>query len=506
MVNAHRAVGRTIFKTGLPSWIHNPLAALRRDMQGWWASVRGRSPIRPGLSTYYFNLSGGKRRIHLRVGTNGSGILMVDATDAVHLNQSAAIMAKFALDGRPKDHALAALGARFSAVGAGEARRHVDQIYDLVDHLKTTTDACPTCGLDALRTPFFSVQVAAPYKADLALTYGCNNACRHCYNRVQQPPLSTNLRSVPGEGQGEGLSLPQWKKTLQKLAHIGVPHVIFTGGEPTLYPGLVDLIREAENIGLITGLNTNGRRLAVRSYVNALLYAGLSHVQITLESCRAEIHNTMTCAYSFVETCLGIANAISAGLHVITNTTLTRRNVGHALETIDFLHRLGLKTFAMNGMIYSGRGLHGHDAVEIEQLHCVLAAVRDRAKTLGMSFLWYTPTDYCRLSPLELDLGPRRCNAGEYSMCIEPNGDVLPCQSYYVAAGNILRDPWPQIWHSDLFHGFRDRVRDPRACGLPERCWQCPDLHLCAGGCRLEQLHSEKIEKEGLGNLLPSRS
>ena len=93
-----------------------------------------------------------------------------------------------------------------------------------------------------------------------------------------------------------------------------------------------------------------------------------------------------------------------------------------------------------------------------------------------MRFLWYTPTEYCRLSPVELELGPRRCNAGEYSICIEPNGDVLPCQSYYVPAGNILRDPWERIWQSELFRGFRRRAADPQAAGLPERCWTCPDL------------------------------
>jgi radical SAM protein with 4Fe4S-binding SPASM domain len=130
----------------------------------------------------------------------------------------------------------------------------------------------------------------------------------------------------------------------------------------------------------------------------------------------------------------------------------------------------------------------------------VLPAVRDRAKTLGMRFLWYTPTEYCRLSPLELELGPKRCNAGEYSMCIEPNGDVLPCQSYYVAAGNILRDPWRRIWESDLFRSFRDRLRDPRSCGLPERCWQCSDLQACGGGCRLERTKNEREHYEFLLN------
>jgi len=486
MVNAHRALGR----------LYRPFAAIRRDVQGWWAMMRARPALRPGLLTYYLHPSGGTRRIHLRIDAGGSGVLFVDATDAIHLNPSAAMIVKFALDGLPQDRVAPALNGRFAQVKNDEIQGHVERMYALVHHLSTSTDACPTCGLEAIRSPLFSNPVTAPYKADLALTYGCNNACRHCYNRVEQcrslkSPLST------GVGKGEGLSLHQWKKVLQKLSDIGVPHVIFTGGEPTLHPYLCELIRAAEHLGLITGLNTNGRRLADREFVDSLVHAGLSHVQITLESCRADIHNAMPAAESFEETCWGIKNAIAAGMHVITNTTLTRRNVDCALETVDFLHRLGLKTFAMNGMIFSGRGLLTGDAVAIEELRCRLTAMRDRAKALGMRFLWYTPTDYCRLSPLELELGPRRCNAGEYTMCIEPNGDVLPCQSYYTVAGNILRDSWQHIWENDLFRGFRDRVRDPQACGLPEQCWQCPDLQLCGGGCRLEREKQCAVDSEG---------
>ena len=106
-----------------------------------------------------------------------------------------------------------------------------------------------------------------------------------------------------------------------------------------------------------------------------------------------------------------------------------------------------------------------------------------------MRFLWYTPTDYCRLSPLELELGPRRCNAGEYSMCIEPNGDVLPCQSYYAVAGNILRDPWQRIWNSDLFRGFR-RSRWPPRGMRPER--GMPAMPGVAGLCRRLQVGKDE--------------
>ena len=50
---------------------------------------------------------------------------------------------------------------------------------------------------------------------------------------------------------------------------------------------------------------------------------------------------------------------------------------------------------------------------------------------------------------------------------------------------------------SDLFIGFRDRQLDPEAFGLPEMCWECPDLPLCGGGCRIEREAQDGIRIAG---------
>lgn len=191
-------------------------------------------------------------------------------------------------------------------------------------------------------------------------------------------------------------------------------------------------------------------------------------------------------ANAFHQTVRGIEQALASGLHTITNTTIMQRNRHHLADIITLLHTLGIRTFAMNSIIAAGGGCHSPDALAVEELAPLLLAVRDQAADLGMRFLWYTPTAYCRLSPVELEIGAKRCNAGEYTLCVEPDGSVLPCQSYYVSAGNILHDPWEQIWNSTLFRSFRERIDDPQQFGLPPRCWHCPDLALCGGGCRLE--------------------
>ena len=450
---------------GAWSWI-------KRDLSGFVAAFQPAPPA-PGLHPYEFRGSGGRRRVHLRVEADGGAVLFIDVDRTARLNPTAALAVKAALDGAAPAAIRAAVRRGFTS---GGGRMDLDGILDLVDRLRNPAASCPLDGIAVPdRRDAFATSPSAPFKADLALTYRCNNRCGHCYN-----PRSR--RELPS------LSAASWRAVIDRLAGIGIPHLIFTGGEPTLVPELPDLVAHAHGLGLVTGLNTNGRRLADPRLAEQLNRSGLGHVQITLESDRPELHDRMTGAASFDETMAGIRQALAAGLHVITNTTLTRINAHRAAELVPFLRDLGLSVLAMNGMIHAGCGAGHGDALAEEDLEPILARVKDLADAAGLRFLWYSPTAYCRLSPLELDLGARRCNAGEYSICIEPDGRVLPCQSDYRPVGGILDDPWETIWNSPLFLKYRRRVQDPAGSGLPPECHDCPDLPVCAGGCPLTRL------------------
>ncbi len=56
---------------------------------------------------------------------------------------------------------------------------------------------------------------------------------------------------------------------------------------------LPELVRYAELKGFVTGLNTNGRKLANQDFLQDLIDAGLDHVQITLRSHTEKIHDEM---------------------------------------------------------------------------------------------------------------------------------------------------------------------------------------------------------------------
>ncbi len=246
---------------------------------------------------------------------------------------------------------------------------------------------------------------------------------------------------------------------------------------------LPELLKYAQNKGMVTGLITNGRRLKDKVYVKILEESGLDFVQVTLESHRPKIHDLITATKgSWKETVTGIKNAVQSQIYVTTNTTLNKYNAQEFLETIDYVKELNVSAFGCNSLIYSGRANAASQefALPVEALNELLPKIHDKAHQLKLKFLWYTPTQYCQLDPVQLGLGVKSCTAAMINMCVGPNGDVYPCQSYFESLGNILVDPWEKIWSHPLAAKIRNRAY------VEPKCKDCPQLQVCGGGCPLE--------------------
>ncbi len=416
-----------------------------------------------GLHHYLREDEHEKSRIHLRIDPDGTGTLIINASSVMHLNPTAALMAYLILEKVEERQAVKTIQKQFN-VSEKQARADYSSFIPQLSAL--FTDACPIHELDLETTMPFSSRPSAPYRMDLALTYRCNNDCAHCYNSRERnfPELTTD----------------QWKKILDQLWELGVPHIVFTGGEATLRNDLPELIRHAENNGQITGLNTNARRLADMNYVQQLVKAGLDHVQITVESCVPEIHDEMMRSNgAFKQTITGLNNVLATKLYVMTNTTMLRTNVHTIPATLDFLADNGVPTVGLNALIYSGQGLTVGTGLHESELQPILDIATIKTAARGQKLIWYTPTQYCEFDPTANNLGVKGCTAALYSMCIESNGDVLPCQSYYQSLGNILTDSWDSIWNHKLSMQLRERQN------LPFKCETCSLLPECGGGCPL---------------------
>ncbi|MEM2702203.1 MAG: radical SAM protein [Candidatus Bathyarchaeia archaeon] len=412
----------------------------------------------------------GTLRLHLRLEKDGSGVLIINASRVIFLNKTAAEYVALFLKGFDEDKVVRKMVSHYN-IDEETVRKDYREVLYVINTFVNTPDVCPISYLGVEKMEPFQRELSAPYRMDLAITYRCNNRCMHCY--------------IGGPKETRELTTNQWFKIMNKIFDLGIPHVVFTGGEPTLRDDLPDLIAYAEKLGLVCGLVTNGRKLKDKIYLQYLVDAGLDHIQITLESHNQEIHDKITGVVgSWEETVQGLKNAIESPIYTLTNTTLNKHNISNIIETIDFLSSLGLKQFACNGLIYSGKATEPETfrefAIEESVLESLLANIKGHAKELNMEFTWYTPTEYCILNPLKLDLGIKTCSACRISMCIEPDGTVIPCQSYFTPLGNILKDDWSKIWHHPLCVEIRSRKY------VPEKCYGCSLLNICGGGCPLK--------------------
>ena len=414
-------------------------------------------------------------RLHLRMGepnmlwVNGQDLLLLNNTAAEFIEAFIEVMShhRDSLDKQEfKQEIAGRMQAHYPRVPAEVLIKDFDNIYGTL--LEISQGNCPLLEMNLETRETDPKLWTAPPRMDLALTYSCNNNCYFCY--------------TGGPRKMAELNTADWKKVINKLWDSGIPQIVFTGGEPTLREDLVELIEHSKEF--VTGLVTNGRKLA--SLAGALNRAELDYVQVSLESHLPEVHDKMVGVNgAWKETRDGIVEALKNNLAVITNTTLTRDNLALFPDLIRAGSELGLKMLACNTLICSGRGTCSKKdtGVSPEELKSALSRAVETAQKVGVKLEWYSPTCYKKFNPLEFGFGVKACSAARYNMTVEPDGSVIPCQSWFKdKLGNILKDRWTDIWNHPVAVGFRDKTY---LKGRKE-CEGCEYLHQCCGGCPLE--------------------
>lgn len=112
-------------------------------------------------------------------------------------------------------------------------------------------------------------------------TLKCNGNCSFCSQRLNHYKENHASRD---------LSFERWLKILDEAASLGVRVVNISGGEPTLYKYLVDLVMASTKRSLEVNLKTNGF-LINDKLIKDLYDAGLNSCTISIYSHNPKIHN-----------------------------------------------------------------------------------------------------------------------------------------------------------------------------------------------------------------------
>jgi cyclic pyranopterin phosphate synthase len=148
----------------------------------------------------------------------------------------------------------------------------------------------------------------------VSLTDRCNLRCNYCMP-------AEGLDWLPTE---ETLSDDEVVRLITiGVERLGIREVRFTGGEPLLRRGLVDIVSRTHALGVETSLTTNA--LGLTRTAQALADAGLDRINASIDSVRPETFATITRRDRLTDVVAGLEAAKAAGLGPIKlNAVLLR--------------------------------------------------------------------------------------------------------------------------------------------------------------------------------------
>ncbi len=387
-------------------------------------------------------------------------LLILIPNQAYKLNQSGVTLLRFLLGGHTIEEFLDAVGDTL------DKRR---EIYYFFCDLRAAVRGCLRENEKREAVTYYQYGGTFneyPVLSEIAVTYRCNLRCNFCY--------------VGDRHYGE-LSTSDVKKVLHKIAHEAqVPSVSFTGGEPLLRTDIGELIAYAAGIGMWTNLITNGVLLTSQN-VRQLKDAGLSSAQVSIEGPNCDVHDQITgVTGSFDKTLNGISLLKDAGIPVHTNTTISQDNCAHLEGIVSLIGTLGLKRLSMNQLIPCGTAQNRRDLwVSYSEIGKHIIRLKKRAEANGVTFLWYSPVPMCLFNPIAHGLGSKSCAAITGLLSIDPLGNIIPCSSWRMPVGSLLKEPFKDIWQSTMHMYFKNIEY------APDVCHECIDFDACKGACPL---------------------
>jgi len=117
------------------------------------------------------------------------------------------------------------------------------------------------------------------------------------------------------------------------------PNICFFGGEPTVHPDFLDIVRLARSYGFQVQVFTNGLKLADKDYCRELCSLGIQ-VNFGFDGTRPEIYRTLRGDNSLSVKTKGFRNVVECGVNklVVISTVALGVNDENMSETLRFIH------------------------------------------------------------------------------------------------------------------------------------------------------------------------
>lgn len=165
-----------------------------------------------------------------------------------------------------------------------------------------------------------------PINVSWMITNRCNYNCEFCF----------------GEFEEEELDLETAKKVIDKLQKAGLKKISWAGGEPLLWPHMMDLIDYTHSLGVTTMLITNGE--LINQQVLLKLKENLDWLNLPLEGSTAKMNELMTRKQGHFQRTVKIFDQLKdSQIKLKINTVATKINIDDIVNMVPLIDKYNIK-------------------------------------------------------------------------------------------------------------------------------------------------------------------
>lgn len=318
----------------------------------------------------------------------------------------------------------------------------------------------------------------------VTLTRNCNLRCGFCYAKQTQYIKKDEIE------------FDNLKKIVDFCDESKIKYIVFTGGEPTTYPMLMEILKYIKNKDsiLMATLATNGIVLSDFNYCKALIESGIGYIDISLKGKNEEECYDTVGVDCFMQQMKAIRNLSVLDIDFTCSMVLTWNNIHGFCDAVKSAYKYGAKQFSFTFVIDNEESkeknlkyLENHNPFAL-----VEAFVLQINNLNSITDDWWIEYSFplCVYTEAQLDLLKGRLAAPcqihkEYGITFDTKMNLLPCNMFIEnKMGRFLSDF--STYNEFLIFSECDeyKCRIDALNRLPSKdCLNCKHLESCCGGC-----------------------
>jgi len=273
----------------------------------------------------------------------------------------------------------------------------------------------------------------SPLTIKWGITRKCNLNCKTCYSKKMI---------------GKEISKKEALKVIDQLYALGIPHIIFGGGEPLCRGDFLEIVKYATNKGFVVDIDTNGILLNKR-ILDKLYSMGVNRVDISLDAGDKKTNDFIRGKGTFQKIIRSIKNLKSKKFYVGVGVVVTSKNVCSLKKIVFLLNKLNVDEIHFLKFKLLGNG-------KINRFLCPNKSweeIKEEIRKIKKEY-----------PSLKIYLENSKCGVMFKTATILPEGEVTFCPLYdgIVSFGNIKREKFLKIWERLL---KQNKYRDCSFCG-----------------------------------------